>query len=163
MDDAMMRHVQMEAAEALLDAGVRVPIGSLRLPFRKRPIEICVTMKRPCLAGQIRIAKLYLSLGVTSEQMWQFTKEEEMKFLAEHGGKIAKMIAMTIVRNPIARRLRYRLMTWIVKNRMSNEHLIGAMLRFVSLMGTDSFMPIIKSAERTNPMTLRKSQEKKGS
>ncbi len=163
MDEATIRHIEMEGADALLDAGVSVPLKSFRLPFRKKPVEIRVTMRRPCLDGQIRIARVYLSMGVSSRQMWGYTKEQEMRFLVEHGPKIARMIALMICRGGLRRRLLLRPMTWAVRHWMSNDHLLGAMKRFVSLMGTDPFIPIIRSAERTNPMKPRTSQKKKGS
>lgn len=163
MDEATIRHIEMEGADALLDAGVSVPLKSFRLPFRKKPVEILVTMRRPCLDGQIRIAKTYLSMGVTSQQMWEFTKEQEMRFLVEHGPKIARMIALMICRGELKRRLLLGPMTWAVCHWMSNDHLLGALRRFVSLMGTDPFIPIIRSAERTNPMKPRTSQRRKGS
>lgn len=163
MDDAVIRQIQREGADALLDAGVSVPLMRLRLPFKKKPIEIRLTMKRPCLSGQILIARTYLSMKVTSEQMWSFTKEQEMQFLADHGKAVSRMIAYTICRHPLARKLLLRPVAWLVRNHMSNDHLLGAMKRFVSLMGTDPFIPIIISAERTNPMKLRMSQKTKGS
>lgn len=163
MDDSTIRLIQMEGADALLDAGVTVPVMRLRLPFRKKPLELCLTMKRPCLSGQIRIAREYLSMGVTSERMWTFTKEQEMEFLATHGKTLSRIIAHTVCRSPVARKLLLRPTAWIVRNFMSNEHLLGAMKRFVTLMGTDPFIPIIRSAERANPMKPRLSHEKQGS
>lgn len=162
-DEATVRHIQMEGADALLDAGVTVPLKRLRLPFRKKPVEIRLTMKRPCLSGQILIARTYLSTGVTSEQMWRFTKEQEMEFLAKHGKKISRMIAYTVCRSPFSRKFLLGPTAWIVRNWMTNDHLLGAMKRFVTLMGTDPFIPIIRSAERTNPMKPRTSQKKTGS
>jgi len=163
MDEAAIRHVQMEGADALLDAGVVVPIMRLRLPFRKKPMEICLTMRRPCLSGQMLIARTYLSMGVTSKQMWSFTKEQEMDFLAKHGRAVSRMIAYTVCRSLFARKVLLMPTAWVVRNFMCNDHLLGVMKRFVSLMGTDPFIPIIRSAERTNPMKLRMSQRKKGS
>lgn len=163
MDEVTVRHIQMEGADALLDAGVVVPLMRLRLPFRKKPVEICLTMKRPCLSGQMLIARTYLSMGVTSEQMWTFTKEQEMDFLAKHGKKVSRMIAYTVCRSLFARKFLLKPTAWIVRNFMCNDYLLGTMKRFVSLMGTDPFIPIIKSAERTNPMKLRMSQKRKGS
>lgn len=163
MDEATVRHIQMEGADALLDAGVVVPLMRLRLPFRKKPMEICLTMKRPCLSGQMCIARTYLLMGVTSEQMWTFTKEQEMDFLAKHGKKVSRMIAYTVCRSIFTRKFLLKPTAWIVRNFMCNDYLLGTMKRFVSLMGTDPFIPIIKSAERTNPMKLRMSQKRKGS
>ncbi len=160
-DELLGRLIQMEGVDALLDTGVSVPLKALRLPFKKRPVEIRVTMRRPCLSGQMAIARLYLQMNVTSEEMWRYTKEQEMEFLAKHGDKVARMIALTICRSPLRRKWLLKPMSWIVKNYMSNEHLLGAMKRFVGLMGTDPFINIIRSAERTNPMKLKLSQRKR--
>ncbi len=158
MDDAIARAIQREAADALLNAGVSLPLKEFWLPFRKRPIAFRVTMRRPCMSGQIEIARTYLSMGVTSDKMEKFTKEEQMRFLANHGGKICHMIALTIGSPVLARPL-----AWFIRRFVRYEFQMAAVQKFVSLMGTDPFIPIIRSAEKTNPMKLRLSQKKKGS
>ena len=158
MDDAIARAIQREAADALLNVGVSLPLKEFWLPFRKRPIAFRVTMRRPCMSGQIEIARTYLSMGVTSDKMKKFTKEEQMRFLANHGGKICRMIALTIGSPVLARPL-----AWFIRRFVRYEFQMAAVQKFVSLMGTDPFIPIIRSAEKTNPMKLRLSQKKKGS
>ena len=69
MEDSVIRQIQREGADALLDIGVSVPLKAFRLPWRKTPVELRVTMKRPYMSGQILFARTYLSMGVTSEQM----------------------------------------------------------------------------------------------
>lgn len=163
MEENVIRQIQREGADALLDVGVSVPLKAFRVPFRKKPVELRVTMKRPYLSGQIRFARTYLSMGVTSEQMWNFGKEEEMRFIAEHGKELGRMVACTICRGWWSRHLLLWPAAWFVRNCMEPEYLAGAVKRFVSLMGTDPFIPIIRSAEMTNPMKLRLSQKKEGS
>lgn len=163
MDDRTIRQIEKEGAEALLDTGLSVPLKELHLPFFKKSLHLRVTMRRPTLAGQIRIAKEWLAMGVTSEEMWHFTKEEEMQFLVKHGKKISRMVAYTLCRGWISRHLLVGLTAWAVRNWMENKYLISVTKKFVGLMGTDSFTSIIKSAETVNPMKLRKSQKKKGS
>lgn len=163
MDDRTIRQIEKEGAEALLDTGLSVPLKELHLPFFKKSFHLRVTMHRPTLAGQIRIAKEWLAMGVTSEEMWHFTKEEEMQFLVKHGKKISRMVAYTLCRGWISRHLLVGLTAWAVRNWMENKYLISVIKKFVGLMGTDSFTSIIKSAETVNPMKLRKSQKKKGS
>lgn len=163
MSEAIARMIEREGADVLLDNGVSVPLWSVRLPFCKEPLTARITMRRPCLAGLILIAREYLAMGVTSEEMWGFTKEQEMRFLAEHGRRVARMIALTVCRGPLKRRLLVPLLSWAIREWMGQEYLMGAMTRFVALMGTSPFIPIIASAERTNPMTPRTSHVKKGS
>lgn len=158
MDVKTIRKVQQEAAEALLNVGVSLPLKEIRLPFRRRPVILRITMRRPCMAGQIRIAKTYLSMGVTSAQMETMTKEEQMRFLADHGDKICRMIALTLGRPGYVRPL-----SWFVRHFVRYEYQLAAIRRFVSLMGTDPFIPIIRSAERANPLSVRLSQNETGS
>jgi len=163
MDPRYTREIERESADVLLDAGVSVPLFSFKFPFFKRRFTLRVTMRRPTLAGQIRIARLYNRMGVTSEQMWDFDKEQQMKFLAEHGYEISRMIAVTLCRGWWSQRLWERPTAWFVRRMMLHDYMLGAMMRFVTLMGTDPFLPIIRSAERTNPMKPRLSQEATGS
>ena len=147
MDEAVIKQIQREGADALLDIGVSVPLKAFHIPFRKSPLELRVTMRRPYMSGQILFARTYLSMGITSEEMWGFSR----------------MVAYTLCRGPFSRRVLLRPVAWLIRNFMEQRYLVGAIKRFVSLMGTDPFIPIIRSAERTNPMSLRLSQRKKGS
>ena len=158
MEAKTIRLIQQEAAEALLNVGVSLPLKEIRVPFRREPIAFRVTMRRPTMAGQIEIARTYLSMGATSAEMEKFSKEEQMRFLADHGGKICRMIALTIGRRSLVKPL-----TWFVRHFVRYEYQMAAVRKFVSLMGTDPFIPIIRSAEKTNPMKLRLSQKRKGS
>lgn len=162
MDEAVIKQIQREGADALLDIGVSVPLKAFHIPFRKSPLELRVTMRRPYMSGQILFARTYLSMGITSEEMWGFSKEEEMQFLASHGKAVSRMVAYTLCRVLQPPRA-LRPVAWLIRNFMEQRYLVGAIKRFVSLMGTDPFIPIIRSAERTNPMSLRLSQRKKGS
>ena len=73
MDEREARKVQREASEALLDLGVSLPLKEWRLPFMKRPVRWRVTMRRPRLAGQICIVRLYLSMDVSPEEVSAFS------------------------------------------------------------------------------------------
>lgn len=163
MDPRYTREIERESAEVLLDAGVSVPLFSFKFPFLKRRMTVRTTMRRPNLAGLIRIAKWYDRMGVTSEQMWDFDKEQQMKFLTEHGHEVSRMIAVTLCRGWWAQRLWERPMAWLVRHKMPHDYMLGAMTRFVLLMGTDPFIPIIRLAERKNPMKPRLSREATGS
>jgi hypothetical protein len=155
--------VELEASEALLDIGVSVPFREIKIPFVNKRFVFRLPMHRPCLGNQIRIARLYLQLGCTSKQMEAFTKEEEMVFMAKHGKRISKMIALTICRGAISGWLLTPLMAFIIRWFVPDIFIQGANLRFITLMGTKSFMNIIRSAERANPLSPRLSQKRKGS
>ena len=154
------RKVQQEASEALLDVGVSVPLKPIRLPFRKKRLLLRLTMRRPRLSTQIKIARLYLSLGVTYAELEALDKDGQMRFIAEHGKTISNMVALTMCGKwwkpvwPVS---------WILRHWVDNLYMQVAMMKFVLLLGTESFTNIIRSAEMTNPMKLRLSQKKKGS
>ena len=154
------RKVQQEASEALLDVGVSVPLKPIRLPFRKKRLLLRLTMRRPRLSTQIKIAHLYLSLGVTYAELEALDKDGQMRFIAEHGKTISDMVALTMCGKwwkPVW------LVSWILRHWVDNLYMQVAMMKFVLLLGTESFTNIIRSAEMTNPMKLRLSQKKKGS
>lgn len=44
MEEKIIRLIQQEAAEALLNVGVSLPLKEFRLPFRKKPVVLRVTM-----------------------------------------------------------------------------------------------------------------------
>ena len=154
------RKVQQEASEALLDVGVSVPLKPIRLPFRKKRLLLRLTMHRPRLSTQIKIARLYLSLGVTYAELEALDKDGQMCFIAEHGKTISDMVALTMCGKwwkPVW------LVSWILRHWVDNLYMQVALMKFVLLLGTESFTNIIRSAEMTNPMKLRLSQKKKGS
>jgi hypothetical protein len=154
------RKVQQEASEALLDVGVSVPLKPIRLPFRKKRLLLRLTMRRPRLSTQIKIARLYLSLGVTYAELEALDKDGQMCFIAEHGKTISDMVALTMCGKwwkPVW------LVSWILRHWVDNLYMQVALMKFVLLLGTESFTNIIRSAEMTNPMKLRLSQKKKGS
>lgn len=163
MDKSTERLVQAEGTAALLDRGVSVPLKELRIPLVKKPLKLRVVMRRPRLGGLIRLSRVYLRLGVTAAEMEKFTKEEEMAFIAAHGKDVSLMVAYTLCRGWLWRKLLVRPTAWWIRNMMEQRYLMACMRKFVLLLGTDPFTSIIRSAERTNPMKLRLSQEKKGS
>jgi hypothetical protein len=156
-------NVEIEAAEALLDDGVSVPFKRLRIPFVKRPIELRMVMRRPCLGSQIRIAKHYLALGTTYEQMKTFTVEQDMEFVVRHGKRISKMIALTVCRGPVSGRILAPAVAFFIRWFVEDIFIQGANTQFIILLGTKNFTNIIRSAELSNPMKPRLSQKTQGS
>lgn len=149
--------VEIEAAEALLDIGVSLPF--FKIPFTRRAVRL--TMKRPCLGGQIRLARLYLQTGITYEQMLAFTKHEELAYMARHGKRVSKMVALTICRGAFATWLLSDLLAWLLRWFVDDRYLRAANMQFLRLLGTKSFTSIIRSISTANPMRPRLSQRRK--
>lgn len=162
MEPSVSSLIRREAADALLDRGVRIPLWTVRVPFRRRPLRFCVVMRRPRLGGLIRLASLYESLGVSAERVEHFTPDEARAFIVRHGRTVSRMVACTLCRGIVARWL-LEPVAWLVRHRADPACLDAALLQFTRLTGTELFTPIIRSAHRMNPMKLRLSQHGKGS
>lgn len=159
----MSANVEMEASGALLDIGVSVPLREIKIPFTRWKFTPRLTMKRPCLGSQIRIARQYLKIGVTHEEIKAFTKHEELEFMAKHGRRISRIIALMICRGFVSGWLLSPVVAWVVLWFVPDVFIAGANLKFITLLGTKNFENIIKSSEIANPLRPRLSQEKEGS
>lgn len=151
----------IEAADALLDAGVSLPLCRLKLPLIRKPIELRLRTRRPTLGGQIRVTRKFLDLGVTYEQIKAMTPSEQAVFLAVHGKTLSELIALCILTGYLSGRLLYKPLSWIIRWRAREEHILAITLGYISLLGTQSFQTIIRYLEGRNP--LRLSQQEMGS
>ena len=93
----MKRNVELEAAEALLDVGILLPLLRFRLPGGRERV-LRVTMRRPCLGGQMRIVRHYLKLGITAREWDAFSEDEERAFFDRHAKRLSLILALTICR-----------------------------------------------------------------
>ena len=159
MDARIIQQIQREGAEALLNVGVSLPLKDFKVPFRKEPLRLRLTMRRPTMACLIQIARTWLSVGMTLEEYERLDYDGQMQFLAKHGKKLSRMIALTMPHWWLPTCV----LSWFIRHRMKWEYQKGAFEKFVTLMGTESFTPIIRSDEIANPMKLRLSHKKKGS
>ena len=163
MKDTVCRQIQIEAADALLNAGISVPLKEFRLPLKKKPVRLRLKMKRPYMSGQIKIARTYLSMGVTAAEMEGFTKEEEMAFIVKHSVAISRIIAYAICVGVISQHLCVGVVAWFIRHFVEHRYVMVVFRTFTRLMGTKAFTTIIRSAEIANPLKLRLSHKKKGS
>ncbi|MDE5706913.1 MAG: hypothetical protein K2H69_01890 [Alistipes sp.] len=147
--------IEIEAAEALLDIGVSLPF--FKIPFTRKVVRL--TMRRPCLGGQIRLARLYLRTGITYEEMLKFSKHEELAYMALHGRRVSKMVALTICRGAISGTLFSGILAWLLRWLVDDRYLRAAGMQFLRLLGTKSFMTVIRSVSTANQMRPRLSQK----
>ncbi len=143
------RRFDVEAAGALLDTGVSLPF------FKIFGREVRLTMKRPYLGGLIRYSKLYGELGHTFDEIEAFSNDEALRFVAEHGWRLSRMIALMICRGAWSGALFVRPMSWLVRVCLPPEYLVDANAVFGRLLQTRPFTNIIRSIEVINPMRSR--------
>lgn len=149
---ALNNQVMQEAADALLDVGVSVPLAHIKLPWTKKPLRIAVTMRRPTFGGHIRIAKLFLALGFTYEEIEAFTPEEQTAFIATRGHILSQMVALCILRGYWSGLIMAKPLAWVLRWCVRDTYLIAALNQYIRLMGTQSFKTIIRYTGLTNPM-----------
>ena len=144
--------VEPKVADALLDVGISVPLKSIRIPFKKKPVQLRVTMKCPRMGTQIRITRLFLEMGVTYEEYTSYDTDQRLRFYAEHGKTISRMIAMTICFGKFSGQWFSRIVAWFLRWAVDYKYMEAAYAQFVSLLGTKSFEDIIRSAQATSPL-----------
>ena len=144
--------IEKEAAEALLDVGVSVPFKELRLPWRKKPLQLRFRMGRPRLGGQIRIARLFASLGVTHEELENMTEAERLSWLGEHGRTVSRIVALTLCRGKWSGLLLSGAVAWLLRWTVDDVWLEACFRRWTQLLGTRSFGSIIALSVATNPL-----------
>lgn len=143
------RRFDVEAADALLDTGVSLPF------FKIFGREVRLTMKRPYLGGLIRYSKLYGELGYTFDEIEAFSNDQALRFVAEHGWRLSRMIALMICRGLWSGPLFVRPLSWLVRICLPPEYLVNANAIFGRLLQTRPFTNIIRSIEVINPMRSR--------
>lgn len=153
---------QLKASALMLDMGVAVPVRPFNFLYRKRKPR-SVVMRTPGLGGMIRISNLYLRMGVTQEEMKDYTYEQCMKLVAEHGKIISRIVAHALVRGPLLGRLLNRPVAWWLRWRVHPMFLQEAMYQLLVMLDPKSFLTTINSVEMMNPMKPNLSHSNSGS
>lgn len=160
-DQLTDRSVMHEAAEALLDAGISLPLVLVRLPWRDAPLTVRVVMRRPTLGSQIRVAKKFLELGVSYEQLQGMSEDEAQAFLAHHGRALSELVALCILRGRLTGKWLVRPLAWLLRWRTPSVYLLGALTTWIALQSMQPFTNTIRYIEMTQPLSL--SHKTKGS
>ena len=147
----MKRNVELEAAEALLDVGILLPLLRFRLPGGRERV-LRVTMRRPCLGGQMRIVRHYLKLGITAREWDAFSEDEERAFFDRHAKRLSLILAGLLLAPVVA---------WLIRWKVPSEYRIEAQRWFRRMRGTRDFTSIIESAESIDPFRYEASRPKR--
>lgn len=153
---------QLKASALMLDMGVAIPVRPFKYLYRKRK-PMSVVMRTPGLGNLMRMANLYLQMGVTYEEMKAYTFEQNMRFIAEHGVTVSRIVAYTLVRNRLRGRLFNRIIAWWLRWRVHPMFLQEAMFQFLTMLDPKPFQTTISSVEMMNPMKPNLSHSRSGS
>lgn len=139
--------IQMLGAVALLDDGISLPLHTV---LRRKPFRL--TMKIPVTRSFIRASKAYLSIGVTPEEYEGYDFTGKMRFVAEHGKAVSRIVAAGILRGPVMGRLLSRPLAWLLRETMHPVALMEAWKLLLNETAVTSFGIIITLAAAMNKM-----------
>jgi hypothetical protein len=149
-----MNPEELKAAGLLLDQGVAIPLRPLRfLDVRKQPRM--VTIRHPYAGGLIRMSQQFSAIGVTHEEMKDYSIDQNMSFIAEHGKAVSHLVAGAIVRSDFGYRLLGGLVAWWLRWRVHPVFLSEAMYQLRENVHINPFNHIIRSAQAINLMKPR--------
>ena len=158
----MMDGEELKASKLILDRGVAIPLRPLRfLNVKKKPRTIVI--RHPYAGGLIRMSRQRLEIGVTHDEMKDYTTEQNMEFIAKHGKTVSRIVAGAIVRGYFTYPLFGRLTAWWLRWRVHPVFLSEAMFQLFENVDVRSFTNIINLAEALNLTKPRLSREGKGS
>ena len=150
--------IQMLGAVALLDDGISLPLHTV---LRRKPFRL--TMKIPVTRSFIRASKAYLSIGVTPEEYEGYDFTGKMRFVAEHGKAVSRIVAAGILRGPVMGRLLSRPLAWLLREMMHPVALMEAWKLLLNETAVTSFGIIITLAAAMNKMQPLVSRNESGS
>ena len=146
-----MAQEELKACSMMLDMGVALPVRPLKYLHRKsRPRR--VIMRTPYMGSILRINRLYLSMGVTYDELKGFTFEQNAEFSVKHGKTISRMVPHTLVRGWLTGWLLNRPVAWWLRWRVHPMMLEEAMFQLLTMLDKEGFPDIIKWAQKMNLM-----------
>ena len=155
MDGAKVR---LAAAAALADMGVSLPLHTV---LRRKPIRL--TMRIPTTQSFIRISRLYNGMGIKADELEGCDTDRYMRFVAQHGKAVSRMVAYGVVRGPLMGWLLNRPVAWLLRLTMDPVALGKAWELVLSTADTRDFASITLSAARTDRLLPTQGQEGKTS
>lgn len=142
----MMNAEELRASEMLLDLGVAIPLRPLRF-FNSEKKPRTVTVRRPYPGGLIRMSRQRMKIGVTHKEMEDYTTDQNIAFIAEHGKAASLIVAGAIVRGYLTYKLFGRSVAWWLRWRVHPVFLSEAMFQLMENADIRPFKNIIKLAE----------------
>lgn len=157
-----MEQTELKASALMLDMGVAIPVRPFKFLYRKRKPRR-VIMRTPGLGCLMRIGHLYARIGVSRKELEEYTFEQSMQFVVEHGIDLSRIVAYTLVRGSFWGKWLNRPVAWWLRWRVHPAFLQEAMFQLLAMLDPKSFQTTISSAEMVNPMKPNLSHSRSGS
>ena len=104
-------------------------------------------MRIPALRSRCPMARMYLKLVVSHEDLRTYTFEQKLEFMVKHTKTVIRMVAYAIVRGWVLGWLLNRPVAWMLRSCMHPAALEEAWMSALSTMSTVPFGNTIRLAE----------------
>ena len=154
--------VERLAVETILQRGVKVKIPA---PWFIRWIKKSWTLRMgsPFEGTMFRIARYYLSTGITQEKLDNLTAEEALVLMNVHGKAITKAVACALLNGYLKGKLFTKPLAWYLRWTMTAQDLFALTTALVLYGGTTDFINITRLVRSQKPTTPNLGQKTKGS
>jgi hypothetical protein len=152
-----MNAEELRASELILDLGVAIPIRPLRfLDLKKKPKTIII--RQPPMGALIRIGKAKMKIGVSAEEMKEYTVDQNLEFIAKHGKAVSEIVTMAILTGYFSHLFFHRVVAWWLRWRVHPLFLSEALFQLFENVNIGPFRNIISLAQAMNLTKPRLSQ-----
>lgn len=154
---------ELHAAYAVLERGVR---ANVRAPLFLRLIgikKIRFTLKQLYGGTLFRVSAIYLSTGITEEDLKETTTERALELLHKHGDAIYQAVACAIINNKTLGRLFTKPLARYLKENLSLNETMMLLNICLIYNGVSDFMSItrlVRGLKITDPNLGQKTKTK---
>lgn len=145
------KQVKRQAADMLLDIGIKIPITPPRL-FARRWLRPRLIMHRPPLGALMRIARKYQQAGIDVGELETMDYGAQMKLVAEKGKLISEMVALSICTGFLSGLIFTKPLAWYMRWKVHPVMLSQAMMQLLKGAKADPFCTTILLAAQVEKL-----------
>lgn len=155
--------VEEFAVDTILQNGVKVLVPApflLRL-FRKKTINL--TVSSPFEGTMHRVAKYYLSTGLTLDKLENLTVEQAAVLHVKHGKAISKAVAVAVLNGYLKGMFFTNFLAWYLRWHLKSQQMFTLVTFLIVHGGTQDFISTTKSVRSLKLTAPSLGQKVKGS
>lgn len=148
---------ELLSAKMLLDLGVSVPIRPLR--FLKLRYTPRITLRRPYIGTILKQLNVFLSLGISTEDIAKLKDDYYIKLMAKNGKEVSLIVAYCIARGYVTSKLFSRIVAWWLRWAVHPDVLCELMVMCIIQIDVSPFKTIIRLVNGMNILRPKLSQK----
>jgi len=155
--------IEQFAADTILQRGVSVKIPA---PFFFRILgkkTVSITITSPFEGTLHRVASIYLSTGILTDELEGITAEQALVLHANHGKAISKAVACAVLNGYVSGYLFTKLLAWYLRWHLKPQELFSLTTYLLLYGGIQDFITTTKSVRKMTLTIPKMGQKTKGS